>query len=117
MRNEEAPESLPETTEQAVKLLGFAARSRRIVCGAGQVIAQITSRTPPTVAVIASDASERTLKQLTDKCRSHGVRAVRTKLTGAELADLLGKGGATMAAAPTDQSIASEIVRLTFGDK
>lgn len=117
MKSEETPAVLPEAPESAVKLLGFAARSRRIVCGAGQVISQITSRTSPAIVVIASDASERTRKQLTDKCRSHGVTAVRTALDGAALAELLGKSSSVAAAAPTDRSIASEIARRTFGDK
>ena len=103
--------AIPTLPENAVKLLGFCRRSGRIVCGAGQVLAAVTGKRPPSVVVIASDASDRTEKQIYDKCSYRDVRLARTGLTGEELAHLLGKDGVVMAAGATDSAIAAQIIR------
>ncbi len=105
--------SIPMMPDKALKLLGFCRRSGKIVCGAGQVLATVTGKRPPSVAVIASDASDRTEKQLFDKCSYRGVKLLRTTVGGEELAHLLGKNGVVMAAAATDPGIAAQIIRLT----
>ncbi|MBE6708755.1 MAG: hypothetical protein E7578_05890 [Ruminococcaceae bacterium] len=104
---------IPTMPEKALKLLGFCRRSGKLVCGAGQVLASVSGKRPPFVAVIASDASERTEKQLFDKCSHRGVKLFRADVTGEEMAHLFGKTGAVMAAGATDQGIASQIIRLT----
>lgn len=98
--------------DNALRLLGFCRRSGKIVCGAGQVLAAVTGKRPPSVVVIASDASERTEKQLFDKCSYRGVRLVRANADGEEFARLLGKSGVVMAAGATDPGIAAQIIRL-----
>ena len=102
---------IPVLPENAVRLLGFCRRSGRIVCGAGQVLASVTGKRPPFVVVIASDASDRTEKQIYDKCSYRGVKLARTDMTGAELAQLLGKDGVVMAAGATDSAIATQMIR------
>lgn len=97
----------------ALKLLGFCRRSGKLVCGAGQVLAAVTGKRPPQVVVIASDASDRTQKQLFDKCSYRGVRIATASVGGEELAHLLGKSGVVMAAGATDPGIAAQIIRLT----
>ena len=108
---------IPVLPDAAVKLFGFCRRSGRIVCGAGQVLASVTGRRPPFVVVIASDASDRTEKQIYDKCSFRDVKLVRTVLTGAELAHLLGKDGVVMAAGATDSAIAAQIIRHIPADE
>lgn len=103
---------IPVLPEGALKLLGFCRRSGKLVCGAGQVLAAVTGKKPPAVVVMASDVSERTEKQLFDKCSYRNVRLARAKVTGEELAHLLGKTGAVMAAGATDPGIAAQIIRL-----
>ena len=49
--------------------------------------------------LIASDASDRTVKQLTDKCKFYGVKYFRTEYSGVEIADMLGKRAVCAAAA------------------
>lgn len=104
---------IPVIPEGAVKLLGFCRRSGKIVCGAGQVIAAVTSKKPPVVVVMASDVSDRTEKQISDKCTYRKVKLYRTVMTGEELAHFLGKTGVVMAAGATDPAIATQIIRLT----
>ncbi len=99
--------------DSALKLLGFCRRSGKMVCGAGQVLASVSGKRPPLVVVMASDASERTKKQLSDKCSYRGVRLTAATIGGEELAKLLGKTGAVMAAGATDPAIAAQIIRLT----
>lgn len=48
--------------------------------------------------LIASDASDRTVKQLTDKCKFYGVKYYRTEYSGVEIADMLGKRAVCAAA-------------------
>ena len=103
---------IPHLPEKGLKLLGFCRRSGKIVCGASQVLAAVTGKRPPIVAVIASDASERTKKQLFDKCSFRDVMLARADVTGEELARLLGKTGAVMAAGATDPAIGAQICRL-----
>lgn len=102
---------LPQVPESAIRLLGFAARSRKLLCGASRVLAQITSKEPPTIVIIAADASARTRKQLTDKCRYRKIPVAMTSLTGDELAATLGSSASVMAASPTDRSICAEILK------
>lgn len=103
---------IPHLPEKGLKLLGFCRRSGKIVCGASQVLATVTGKRPPIVAVIASDASERTAKQLFDKCSYRDVVLAKADVTGEELARLLGKTGAVMAAGATDPAIGAQICRL-----
>ncbi len=51
--------------------------------------------------LIARDASERTRKQLTDKCRYYNVRFFITQYDSADLAHILGKSAVCAAAAFT----------------
>ncbi len=105
--------SIPVMPESAVKLLGFCRRSGKMVLGASQVLTTVSGKRPPNVVVIASDASERTEKQLFDKCSFRGIKLYRAAVTGEGLAHLLGKIGVVMAVGATDPGIATQIIRLT----
>ncbi len=114
----ESPENIRDRRvrilpENALKLFGFCRRSGKLVCGAGQVIASLTGKRPPCAVVIASDASERTRKQLAGKCSYRGVMLAETAATGEKLAHILGKTGVVMAAGAADPTIGKEIIRLT----
>ena len=105
--------NIPLMPDSAVKLLGFCRRSGRLVCGTGQVLAAVSGKRPPNVVVLASDASERTVKQISDKCSYRSVKLYRVNATGEELAHLFGKSSVVMAAGATDPGIASQIIRLS----
>ena len=49
--------------------------------------------------IIAADASERTKKQLTDKCKFYNVKHFMSQYTGAAIAEMLGKKSTCAAAA------------------
>lgn len=53
------------------------------------------------LVLVASDASERTKKQLKDKCSYYNVKSVDTGMTGGEIALLIGKRSACAALALT----------------
>lgn len=108
--------NIPLMPDAAVKLLGFCRRSGRLVCGAGQVLAAVSGKRPPNVVVLASDASERTAKQIFDKCSYRSVKLYRVNVTGDELARLFGKSSVVMAAGATDPGIAAQIIRLSDSD-
>ena len=49
--------------------------------------------------IIASDASERTVKQLTDKCKFYGVKYYISDQSSTDIADMIGKRSSCAAAA------------------
>jgi len=51
--------------------------------------------------LIANDASERTVKQLTDKCKYYGVKYYISDQSSTDIADLIGKRSSCAAAAFT----------------
>lgn len=110
-----APE-LPLVPEEALRLLGFCRRSGRVVIGASQVLAAVTGKKPPLIVIVAADASDRTKKQLRDKCSYRGVPVAASRKDGGELARLLGKDGTVMAAGATDAALGGQMIRLTFED-
>lgn len=105
------------TSGQAILgMLGLAARSRRLVAGTDAVIAAVRSKSKPYIAAVASDASERTRKQLADKCAFNGVTLITLDATRAELAAAVGKKNAQCSAcAVTECNMAKKIDILYHG--
>ncbi len=98
-----------EIKRKILSYVGFAKKSGRIALGAEQVIK--TVRTGAARAVIASsDSSQRTKKQIYDKCASHGAPLVPIEITGDELAHALGGRMTVSAAAVTDAGLAAAIL-------
>ena len=58
--------------------------------GVETVLGEVRSRRAKFV-LMASDASDRTKKQLTDKCNYYGVKLIKADCTADELADVIGK--------------------------
>ena len=97
-------------TPAILRMLGLARRSRSLVCGTDAVIAAVRSAKKPAIVVAASDGSERTKKQLFDKCAFNGVPLVSIEADRATLAAALGdKNGQTSACAVTDRNMAKKI--------
>ncbi len=121
----DTPEKLAEATSDAqatnntraiLNMLGLAARSRRIVTGADAVITAVRSKAKPYIAAVASDASDRSRKQLADKCSFNGVPLITLDATRAELAAAVGKKNAQCSAcAVTDRNMAKKIDILYHG--
>lgn len=97
-------------------MLGMAARSRRLVSGTDAVIAAVRAKAKPHIAAVASDASERSRKQLSDKCAFNGVPLITLAATRAELAAAIGRKNAQCSAcAVTDRNMAKKIDILYHG--
>ena len=102
-----------ENTAAILRMLGLARRSRSIVCGTDQVLSAVRSAKKPAIVLVASDASERTKKQLSDKCAYYGVTIALFDADRASLAAAIGdRNGQTSACAVTDRNMAKKIDSL-----
>ena len=75
-------------------LLGFAARSRKLVFGKERIRAYIKSRRKKKLIILAEDASDRIKKDIKMRCESFGVKILEM-FTKKELGILIGKGEIT----------------------
>ncbi len=82
------------------RYMGLCMAAGGVVTGTDSVLAEVRHGRAKFV-LVASDASERTRKQLTDKCKTYEVRILYGKTDSAALAQLLGKRSACAAAAFT----------------
>ena len=83
-------------SERKAKLLsyvGFARKSGSVAVGSDAVLAEVRRGGKPPLVLIAADASERTKKQISDKCRYYKADLIEDAATGDELAAALGKSG------------------------
>ena len=103
-----------EIKKKALSYLGLARKSGRIALGADSALSEIRkSGAAGNIAVIvALDASERTKKQINDKCAYYGVDAVNGLLTGDEIAHAVGKDMTVTSAALTDKNLASALLKI-----
>lgn len=92
-------------------LLGLARRANSILCGSNLTISAIQSN-KAMLTLISSDASDRTKKQLSDKCLSHNVKLVHLPLTSDEISHIVGKSSPVSVLAILDKNFASGIINL-----
>jgi len=108
--------SFPVLPDEGIRFLGLCRRCGKVVMGAGQVLEAITGKKAPSVVIVAADASERTKKQLRDKCSHRNIPAFSCRRSGEELARLLGKEGVVMAVGVTDGAMGKRIIGLASGE-
>jgi ribosomal protein L7Ae-like RNA K-turn-binding protein len=102
-----------DNTDAVLRMLGLARRARKLAVGTDAVLNAVRSSNKPFIVVSACDVSERTAKQLTDKCLTYGVPLVTLKADRSALAAALGsKDGQTSACAVTDRNMAIKIDHL-----
>ena len=75
-------------------LLGFAAKSRRLVFGKERVRGYIRSDREKKLVILATDASSRIKKDIKTRCGNFGVRSIEM-FTKEELGRLIGKNEIT----------------------
>ena len=93
-----------------VKYLGLAAASRSAICGSELVITAIRKNPQKVYLVLlAKDASERTKKQITDKCAYYKVKLLEIDLDMNALSSALGKSSLVAACAITNKGLAEKI--------
>ncbi len=95
-------------TEKILKYISLAARGRNIAVGTDQVL-RCVRRGGSICALIANDASERTAKQISDKCAFYNVPLVRLPIDMEALAGRCGKLSPTAVICVTNASLAKEI--------
>ncbi len=98
-----------EIKRKILSYVGFAKKSGNISVGAEQVMRTVRAGAARAV-VAASDSSERTKKQIYDKCKSHGAPLVPVEISGDELARALGKSMNVSAIAVTNAGLARAIL-------
>ena len=100
---------------QLSKYLGLCAASLSAVCGS-ELASGAVRKNPAKVnlMLLASDASARTEKQVTDKCAFYKVKLIKLDLTMTELSDALGKSSLCAACAITNKGLAEKIEELTL---
>ena len=100
-------------TERAWRLLGLAARARALVIGTPLICTALSKKAKdktPLLVLLAEDASENTKKRLADRTAFYGVELKPLPLTCAQLAHMIGKKEALVAAVGvTDQNLAAAI--------
>lgn len=92
------------------RYIGLCFASRSLVCGCELALAQIR-RDPKKVylVLLASDASDRTAKQMRDKCAYYNVELISLRETMDELSAYTGKSGLVSACAVTNEGLAAKI--------
>ena len=103
-----------EITRRLLGYIGFAARSGNISVGSELTLKAIrhSAGKGGIAALLASDASERTKKQVSDKCAFYKVFLVTSDATSDEIGTALGKTAPVAAAAVTDKNLAAAIKKL-----
>lgn len=99
--------------DRALGMVGLAKRAGYLVCGTDAVISAVASKKKPILVVTAADASERTKKQLSDKCATYGVTYMEIPCAKDILARAVGKKESQIsAAAVCDRGMADKIIIL-----
>lgn len=75
--------------QKALNLLGLSQRAGKLVTGESMVLEAIKSKKAK-VAIIASDSSDRSLKQFRNKCQTNNVQ-MNTDYTSGEISQAIGK--------------------------
>ena len=103
-----------EISRKTLSYLGLARRCGKCAVGSDAVMSAVrkTGSEEKVAVILASDASERTKKQISDKCAHYGVTLVKDLLTGDEIASAVGKKMTVSTAALTEKNLASAIRAL-----
>ena len=94
---------------KALSYIGIARKAGKLAIGTPNVC-DAMRRQADGVVFASSDASEATKKRLYDKCTYYGVRLCTLKVSGEELAHLVGKTGQVAAVMITDGGLTAAAV-------
>ena len=105
---------MPQTdATRALRLLGLAARARALVIGTPLICTALSKGMKgktPLLVLCAEDCAPNTKKRITDRTAFYGVELQTLPLTCAQLAHVIGKKEALVAAVGvTDQNLAAAI--------
>lgn len=102
-----------ETVEVEIILryASLASAGRNTVFGTEQVLKEVRRGGSRICVLLSSDASERTVKQISDKCAFYGTALIRLPVDMETLAKRCGKVSPCAALAVTSTSLAKEIIK------
>ena len=103
-------------TDKILTYLGLAAAKRSTVPGTDLVLSEIRKKKGTICVLLASDASERTEKQITDKCTFYNIPLIHPDCDMYTLGKRIGKSSPAACVAVTDRSLASQII-INAGDE
>ncbi len=98
-------------TDKILSYIGLAAASRTISLGTELVLSEVRRAKKETCVVLASDVSERTAKQITDKCTFYKVPLIRVPCDMYEIGERTGKKHPVAAVAVTNASLTAQILK------
>ena len=99
-------------TDKILTYVGLAAAKRSATLGADLVLKEIRKGKRTICVILASDASERTKKQITDKCSFYEIPLVHADCDMETLGKRVGKISPTACVAVTDKGLAAQIVSV-----
>lgn len=93
-------------------LLGLAARARKLVFGTDRVCETARAFSYLGVVLIASDASDNTVKRIKNCCKYYGIECRSLQCGMDDLSHAVGKGNNVSAVGVTDENFASAVIKL-----
>ena len=99
------------TEKKLLGLLGFAARARKLICGADLCRDAIRRGQIPLV-LVASDASANTLKRITDACKYYETDLCQVPIPASDLSKQIGKTASIAVIGVTDMNFVNGIAAL-----
>ncbi len=106
-------ESDAEHAAKILSLIGLARRAGSVKIGTELALTEAKKKPQSVLIVTASDASERTVKQVRDKCAASGARLLTLAADKYSLAHACGSGAAASAVSVTSAGLIAEILRIS----
>ena len=103
-------------TDKILSYFGLAAAKRSVVLGTDLVLKEVRKKKGTLCVILACDASERTTKQITDKCTFYEIPLIRLDCDMEALGKRIGKISPISCAAITDRGLASQIIKIAQGE-
>lgn len=104
-------------TEKILKYAGLAAASRSLVCGSDLVMKEIRKKGGALCVLLSSDASDRTKKQIRDKCAFYNVFLCELDCDMYDLAKRFGKLSPQAVVAVKNPGLCREIKKCAAEDR
>ena len=96
-----------------LSMIGLAKKAGKVICGSPLICEAMGKKGRIQLVVIASDASEQSVKKLTVKSDFYSIKYVVIPASKAELSHSVGKENELAALAITDNGFATELLKLS----
>ena len=103
----------PETQKRFTNIIGISRKAGKLICGTERTIKAIQCR-KVSLVIMSFDASDKTAKDITDKCRSHGIRLLTDDFISMKyLGEACGLYTNTSCVSFTDKGLADNILLIS----